>query len=112
MASSETFSKIEIINEQIYFAKAKFDDWLDLPDRFKKKKVNIIKYATKTEKNWLNLSKNHALDSYLTTVDVALIDGQYYKITGLIRAGLWESGALERPRSLNALCLCIRSSLV
>ena len=90
MERLEITNKIQEDNEPVYFAKENFNDWLTLPDGLGDVKENAIKYALKTEKKWLSLAKNNVLNNYITSVDVALINGRYYKITGLIRKGLWE----------------------
>ena len=100
MERLEITNKIQEDNKPVYFAKKSFNDWLSLPDGLDDVKENAIKYALKTEKKWLSLAKNNALNDFITSVDVALINGRYYKITGLIRKGLWEKELLPKPTSL------------
>ncbi len=100
MERLEITNKIHEDNEPVYFAKENFNDWLTLPDGLGDVKENAIKYTLKTEKKWLSLARNNALNDYITSVDVALINGRYYKITGLIRKVLWEKDLLPKPATL------------
>lgn len=77
-----------------------FNDWAILPDGFGDSKGSSTKYTQKTEKKWLGLAKNKGLQNYIASVDVALIDGNYFKITGVIRNGLWNKGLLAKPDTL------------
>ncbi len=102
----EITDKIKINNKTVCYSKVSFDDWSILPDGFGDSKGSSAKYTQKTEKKWLGLAKNEELQNYIASVDVALIDGNYFKITGLIRNGLWKKGLLEKP---DTLLLCIYS---
>jgi len=106
METHEILNKINKDSEPTYFAKENFNDWLALPDSLGDCKENAIKYAAKTEKKWLGLAKNPVLNSFIASVDVALINGNYYKITGLIRKGLWDKGLLAKP---DTLTVCVYS---
>lgn len=102
----ELTDKIKLNNKTICYSKASFDDWSILPDDFGDTKGSSKRHIQKTEKKWLSLSKNEKLQNYIVSVDVALIDRNYFKITGLIREGLWKKGLLAKPDSL---ILCIYS---
>jgi hypothetical protein len=102
----ELTDKIILNNKTICYSKTSFDDWSILPDGFGDTKGSSKKYTQKTEKKWLSLAKNEKLQNYIVSVDVALINGNYFKITGLIRNGLWKKGLLAKPDSLT---LCIYS---
>ena len=106
MERLEITKEIQEDNKPVNFAKENFNDWLTLPDGLGDVKENAIKYALKTKKKWLSLARNNALNEYITSVDVALINGHYYKITGLIRKGLWEKNLLPRPATLT---VCVYS---
>ena len=95
------------INDEVFFAEAKYCDWAAIPDDNGKKRGDIIRYASKIEKNWLNLSKNEKLDIYIRSVDIALIEGRYYKINGVIRKKLWENGGLQLPEELIVRIYCL-----
>lgn len=97
---------MQLKDKPICFLESSFDDWTALPDGFGDSKGSSAKYTQKTEKKWLGLAKNKGLQNYIASVDVALIDGNYFKITGLIRNGLWNKGLLEKP---DALTLCVYS---
>lgn len=100
MERLESANKIQEDNGPVYFAKENFNDWLSLPHKLGDVKENAIRYALKTEKKWLSLARNKTLSHYIASVDVALINGHYYKITGLIRKGLWEKELLPKPATL------------
>jgi len=100
MIKNKIFSKIVEVNEGTFFAEAKYCDWVTIPDNHGKNRGNIIRYTSKIEKNWLNLSKHKQLDDYIKSVDIALIEGDYYKINGLMRKNLWEKGVLKPPEVL------------
>jgi hypothetical protein len=102
----ELTDKMQLKNKPIYYSKVSFDDWSILPDGFGDTKGSSKRHTQKTEKKWLSLAKNEKLQNYIVSVDVALIDGNYFKITGLIRKGLWKKGLLVKPDSLT---LCIYS---
>ncbi len=104
MELTDITDNIQVYNKTICFYNVVFDDWLALPDGLGDIKENTVKYALKTKKKWLSLAKSHTLNDYIASVDVALINGNYYKITGLIRKGLWEKGALAKP---DTLTICI-----
>ena len=107
METHEILNKIKKDSEPTYFAKENFNDWLALPDGLGDSKENTIKYAAKTEKKWLGLAKNPGLNHFIASVDVALINGDYYKITGLIRKGLWDKGLLATPDTLTVCVYCL-----
>lgn len=97
-------NKAYTINEQAFVTCISFDDWLTLPVKFDDKDTSLIKYATRTEKKWLELGdKNGIFDSYIATVDVANIDGVLYKINGLIRQHLWTNELLTKPCKITIL---------
>jgi hypothetical protein len=106
MELAELTDKMKLKDKTICFSESSFDDWTVLPDGFGDSKGGSAKYTQKTEKKWLGLAKNEGLQSYIASVDVALIDGNYFKITGLIRNGLWNKDLLEKP---DALTLCVYS---
>jgi hypothetical protein len=110
MTDFKRFEKSELIKSRIYFAKIEYKDWLKIPDNFKNRKGNIVKYATKIENNWVRLSKDKSMNDYICSVDVALIDGNYQKITGLIRKGLWGKGMLEIPSVLNVSIYLVKQT--
>jgi hypothetical protein len=97
---------MQLKDKPICFLESSFDDWTALPDGFGDSKGSSAKYTQKTEKKWLGLAKNKGLQNYIASVDVALIDENYFKITGLIRNGLWNKDLLEKP---DALTLCVYS---
>lgn len=106
MEPIELTDKIRLKDKNICFSEASFDDWTLLPDGFGDSKGSSAKHTQKTEKKWLGLAKKKELQNYIASVDVALIDGNYFKITGLIRNALWNKGLLAKP---DTLTLCVYS---
>jgi hypothetical protein len=97
MKTHRIFDSIQTVSSQGWSGTISYKDWLNLPYGLNDKTVNMPRDKSKAEKKWICLAKNIALTDYVSSVDVALIEGRYYKLTGITRMSLWESNVLKAP---------------
>lgn len=97
MKTHEIFNNIQTVSCQVWTGAISYKDWQNLPYGLNDKAVSTPRDKSKAEKKWIDLSKQIALNDYVSSVEVALIEGRYYKLTGITRMGLWESNVLKAP---------------
>ncbi len=77
-------------------AKINYNDWASMKDGFPLDRIKAIKNTSKLEEKWKVIQP----EGYFSCLDVALINGVFYKINGIIRKKLWETEALEKPTTV------------
>ena len=94
---SKTVSELKIIESNLDQTYMKYSAWLSIKDSFPLERIVSIKYASKKASVWKNYAQFKTSDSFLCSVDIALINKQLYKINGIIRKGLWKKQELITP---------------
>jgi len=96
----KVISMDKIIESNVAIATIEYSAWFSITDHFSLERIGTVQYVSKKEAEWLNYATFKASDSFLHSVDVAVIDKQLYKINGIIRKVLWENNRLIKPSTL------------